>query len=1019
MKTKIALIFLLFCTAWLRAQTENDRKKIVAATNVEELNRLSDYYSALFKKQKAEAFAIAAQKGWKTLEITKEGKITELMSIDENGNPLHYTTDNAGAAITTRANRLNSGGSLGLSLDGQNMKIGIWDGGKVRDTHILLANRVTISDDAPTYSAHPTHVAGTMIGGNGSSAAKGMASMAQLLAYDWNNDISEIIRAAANGLLISNHSYGYDPEDVSVNQWGRYDSQARAFDNLMFNAPYYLFVNSAGNSRNGGFNPDKGGYDLLGGKSVSKNSMVVAAVGQVTNYTGPSSVPMSSFSSWGPTDDGRIKPDISGKGVNVLSSVSSSNTAYSRMSGTSMASPNVAGTLLLLQQHYNNVKGFFMKAATLKALAIHTADEAGTDNGPDYRFGWGLLNAEKAAVLITNEGTQSYMHENTLAQGQSYSFNIETLNTSQPIVATICWSDPAGQVISGPADVRTPNLINDLDIRITKGNETNFPWKLDPANVSAAATKGDNIVDNVEKIEIPNPSGKYTITVNHKGNLSGSKQDYSLIISGIASNPIMLSSSTPLINKICQGTSNTSYAFQFTAADTFNENATFSLSGLPNGATYAFSPETISASGTVTLSVSNINGIPAGNYPLRVTAQSTNFSTELELAIQVQNNLTNGPVLTSPQNNATSVSVTPTLSWQNLSTNIVDYTIEIAKDPNFATAFRSMTSPTNTVELAALDNGTNYYWRVKANNVCNTSAFSETFSFTTPCSSNIAVTIIDRTYNTLTASWTNPNASDVFEVQIALHGTTPNEPFLRIMGNSFIFGELQSFTDYDVYVRSACSNDTWSEAVKNETQTLINHCVDGIFFDSGGPNGNYSNDEYITTVMTPMTEGEKVSVTFTEFELEDQADRLYIYDGPDATSPFIGPDQYGFTGNNSPGVVTSTHPSGKLTFVFYSDGINTRAGFNATVSCSALATSNFNADTFIFYPNPARNEVHFSGKTAIKSIEIYNMLGQLIKRTLHNAKDITVDVSALNSGQYLFKVQTEITVNNIKILKAN
>src|SRR6218665_695060 len=1017
MKTKIILVFLLFCNLWLHAQTETERKKIIAATNVDELSKLSDYYSALFKRQKAEAFLVAGKKGWKTLEITKDGKMTELMSIDEDGTPLHYTTDNAGAAVNTRANRLNSGGSLGLNLDGQNMKIGIWDGGKVRDTHVLLAGRVTISDDAPTYAAHPTHVAGTMIGGTASTAAKGMASMANLLAYDWNNDISEITRAAANGLLISNHSYGYSPEDVSISQWGKYDSQARAFDNVMFNAPYYLFVNSAGKSRNGGYNPDKNGYDLLAGKRVSKNSIVVAAVGQVTNYTGPGSVPMSSCSSWGPTDDGRIKPDISGKGVNLLSSVSSSNNAYGRMSGTSMASPNVAGTLLLLQQHYNNVKGFFMKAATLKGLAIHTADEAGTDNGPDYRFGWGLLNAEKAAVLITNEGTQSYIHENTLTQGESFSFNIETLNSSQPIVATICWADPTGQVIAGGVDIRTPNLINDLDIRITKGNETNFPWKLNPANVSAAATKGDNIVDNVEKIEIPNPSGKYTITVSHKGTLTNAKQDYSLIISGIASNPLMLSSTTPLLNKISQGTAETSFTFQFTASDTFNESATFAATGLPAGATYSFSPATMTASGTVTLNISNTNGIAPGNYPLAVIAQSSNFSTELQSVLQVQNSLTNGPTLTSPVNNAAAVSVAPTLNWENLSSNIVNYTIEIAKDAAFTTALQTFTSLTNTVDVTALDYGTNYFWRVKANNVCNSSAFSETFRFTTPCSSNITVTITDRTYDTLTASWTNPNAATVFEVQIVTRGTAPNGPYALVSGTSQIFGGLDSFTDYDVYVRSACSNEPWSEFVKTETQTLINHCVDGIFFDSGGPTGNYSNGEYITTVMTPMNAGEKVRVTFTQFELEDQADRLYIYDGPDNNAPYIGPDRYGFTGNISPGVVTSTHPSGKLTFVFYSDGINTRAGFNATVSCSALATTHFNYDAFIFYPNPARNEVHFSGRTAIKSIEIYNILGQLIKSIPQNANNITVDVSGLSNGQYLFKVQTETTVNTVKILK--
>lgn len=1016
MKHKFALIFVLFFQILTYAQNETSRKKIVAETNVAELYKMADYYAALFQKQKAEAFLVAKQKGWKTITHTKSGGMTELMRI-ENGLPIYYTTDNNGAGITTRTNKLHTGGSLGLNLDGQNMTIGIWDGGKVRNTHTAFSGRVTISDNAPTFSAHPTHVAGTMVGGATNPNAKGMAPLASLLAYDWNNDTSELSRAAANGLLISNHSYGYSPEDVSIAQWGRYDSDSRTFDNIMFNAPYYLFVNSAGNSRNRNFNPSKDGYDLLAGKSTSKNSIIVAAVGQVSNYTGPGSVPMSSFSSWGPTDDGRIKPDISGKGVNLLSSLASSDNTYGRMSGTSMASPNVAGTLLLLQQHYNNVKGNFMKSATLRGLAIHTADEAGEENGPDYAFGWGLLNAEKAANMITNEGFQSYIRENSLAQGQNFSFNIEAFDPSKPLVATICWTDPAGQVISGAVDLATPSLVNDLDIRITNGSETSFPWKLNPAEVDAPATRGDNIVDNVEKIEIPNPSGKYTITVSHKGTLANGNQNYSLLISNVASNPIMLSSTTPLTNRICQGTAQSSFDFQLMAAPNFNETATFSVSGLPVGAVANFTPATMTASGNASINLTNLSGIAPGTYPLMVTAQSATATSELSLRLIVQNQLANGPQLLSPVNNANSSDINPVLSWQDMGDNVMSYTIDLSKNADFASAVQTFTSTSDNFNLTALDYGTTYFWRVKANNVCGSSVYSAVHSFTTTCSSALVVTISERTYHSLKATWTNPNAANSFEVYIVRRGTTPTTPAITVNTNTYTFDGLDSYTDYDVFVRSSCSLNTWSSWVSTPTQTLLNHCVDGVFFDSGGVSQNYSNGEYITTVMTPMNPGEKVNVTFTEFDLEDQADRLYIYNGPNNTFPFIGPDEYGFTGTNNPGTVTSTDASGTLTFIFYSDGLNTAPGWNATVSCAALATAGFNAPVFSYYPNPASNVVHFSANETIKSIAVYNMLGQMIQSNSPNSKQPTIDISNLATGQYLFKVQTESAVKIVKIVK--
>jgi hypothetical protein len=242
---------------------------------------------------------------------------------------------------------------------------------------------------------------------------------------------------------------------------------------------------------------------------------------------------MSTFSSYGPADDGRVKPDIVAKGVNVLSTSSFSDTGTTTKSGTSMSSPSAASGILLLQQYYEELNDNFMRASTVKGLVIHTAREAGLQPGPDASFGWGLMDVRASALLIAAEGTSSLIEENVLSQGNSYSFDVNSDGVNE-LVATISWTDPAGIVVNfGTIDVQTPILVNDLDLRITKNAEVFLPWKLSATAYASSATKGDNTVDNVEKVQVPNAAGTYTVTITHKGNLQGGNQNYSLIVSGI------------------------------------------------------------------------------------------------------------------------------------------------------------------------------------------------------------------------------------------------------------------------------------------------------------------------------------------------------------------------------------------------------------------------------------------------------------------------------------------------------
>ncbi|MBK8601527.1 MAG: T9SS type A sorting domain-containing protein [Flavobacterium sp.] len=327
-------------------------------------------------------------------------------------------------------------------------------------------------------------------------------------------------------------------------------------------------------------------------------------------------------------------------------------------------------------------------------------------------------------------------------------------------------------------------------------------------------------------------------------------------------------------------------------------------------------------------------------------------------------------------------------------------------------------SATNQIDISDLDYGSDYYWRVKSNNICGSSDYSSVYKFTTQCSDGNEITISEITVDGATISWSNPNGSSVFEILVVPQGTPPVGVFQTVNTNSYNLTGLNSYSDYDFYVRASCSNGVFSALSNASFSTLINFCVDGIFFDSGGPSDDYSNGENYTTTITPSNPGEKASVTFTSFSLENQADKLRIYDGPNTTYPFIG-QQYGFTGNNNPGTITSTDATGALTFAFYSDGINTSAGWTATVNCAVLGISNFSQDQLSYYPNPANEKVSFSSPRQIKSISIYNVLGQLVQEQIADAKQLVVDISLLSAGQYVFKVATDSTVSTVKIIKTN
>lgn len=264
---------------------------------------------------------------------------------------------------------MNSGGSLGLNLNGNDMTTHVWDGGIARPSHQEFDgsggnNRYSVGDGASNLLSHSGHVTGTIMASGVVANAKGMAPESNVVGYNWTSDKSEATTAASNGMIISNHSYGLAERDpVSGNPilpnyyFGGYIKVSRDWDEIMFNAPYYLMVVAAGNSGNDdtvNSAPINGlsGFDKLTGHSTSKNNLVVANAqdANVSSEGDLISAIIRSSSSEGPTDDLRIKPDITGNGTSVYSTNVGKDSEYYNTSGTSMASPNIAGSLLLLQE---------------------------------------------------------------------------------------------------------------------------------------------------------------------------------------------------------------------------------------------------------------------------------------------------------------------------------------------------------------------------------------------------------------------------------------------------------------------------------------------------------------------------------------------------------------------------------------------------------------------------------------------------------------------------------------------
>ncbi len=418
-----------------------------------------------------------------------------------------------------------------FNLDGSGVTALIYDGGTARASHNDFGGRLTVHDGS-NLSDHATHTSGT-VGGDGSSSGgtfRGMAPGVTLLSYgfqydgsgiflysnpgDMEDDYAEAINTF--GADVANNSIGTNTESngFPCEIQGDYGVTSVLIDtivrgdssNPLFNEPFRI-VWSNGNERQGsscdieGF----GDYYSTAPPACAKNHITVGALNSNDDS-------MTSFSSWGPTDDGRIKPDITGPGCQsngdggVTSTSSANDSAYSVKCGTSMSGPTVVGlTALLLEDFRAQYPGQpDPRNSTVKAILAGTAADRGNP-GPDFQFGYGSVRIQ-AAIELMRSGDFS---ESTLSQGETEFFQVEVAPGTSQLKVTLAWDDVPGTPNVDPA------LVNDLDLLVIGPGGTFFPWTLDPLDpaVNAVRNQADH-TNNIEQVLVDNPaSGTWTVQV--------------------------------------------------------------------------------------------------------------------------------------------------------------------------------------------------------------------------------------------------------------------------------------------------------------------------------------------------------------------------------------------------------------------------------------------------------------------------------------------------------------------------
>ncbi|MFZ4545218.1 MAG: S8 family serine peptidase, partial [Saprospiraceae bacterium] len=345
---------------------------------------------------------------------------------------------------------------------------------------------------------HGDMVAGSSGGaGNLNPLMKGIATGAHFFITEYDQSFTDttIGLHKYKHVMVTNTSYS--------DGCNRYTNVSQTIDVQHLQNKKLIHVFSAGNNNgaNCGYGAGNQWGNVTGGHKQGKNCIDVANIDD--------NIEINTSSSRGPAHDGRLKPDVSAHGTNV--NMTLPNNTYTVNSGTSFSAPITAGVLAVMYQTYrmeNN--GNDPDGALMKAVLLNTATEIG-NYGPDYKFGWGVANTQRAVEAIQNQ----QFSLGAIDQSEVKTIKLKMPDNIKLAKVMLLWNDYQA----------TPNvkkaLVNDLDLKIIGPDQkTILPFVLDPTpniiSLDAPAKKGRDSLNNVEQVAIENPipGAEYTIEVS-------------------------------------------------------------------------------------------------------------------------------------------------------------------------------------------------------------------------------------------------------------------------------------------------------------------------------------------------------------------------------------------------------------------------------------------------------------------------------------------------------------------------